>query len=1022
MRKSLTIKMLLRSPMKTLLTFLLIVAASFALFSRVTDYAVTGREATKVRDSYYGVAALDNRAPYIFLTDDENAWMQMFSGENTEWPSEEQLEEFASLPGVTLADTRYMTAGLIEDYKRLHSVEDNMQRIDWCVIEGTYNGYEEIVMETGEIVEGEVTLKLDDAVMLAGEMDSEVGRHVEIVALTRDMWEKNPYPKEYFDSLEKGTRCLVVAYSLGGRELVKNSGEKDFCILDGAGEDYLDTEEFSYYKGLVDAINLSVYTHDIVYTADTRAIPRFNGGGMEIARGRGLRAGDADACVVNELLLDTYGLSIGDRISVRLGDRLFHQSGQNGTRVNSGEEISDFSDAVELEIVGAYRILDSADTRNSESEWSYSQSTVFVPDSLLSAEIPADYETAAGEFSVLIEDAGDIRAFREAAEPAAEEMGVSLVFSDGGWLAVERSFEDAQAAMLLTTALYLAGAGLALLLAVYLFVGRNGQAYAVMRAMGVPGKKAGTSIIFPFAVLSALAMPIGGIVGVSYVADTAGSALGDMAEGMSNSYVPDTALPAGAVFVCIILELAYVTLTALFFLRKMKKTPPLELLAGQHSAGRKPFREKTAYYGTGDRVLKTGTSVLETGGLHFPDGYDVTKLPSAGEMPECQRHSAFRHTAGYSLRHIRRDVGRTAVSILLAAVLLAGIGMSVLSRVKYQDMFLSVDVEGKALQYTSESVTELSKSDLMDNFYYYGSFNVCINGLSQNAPMVFTNDMERYLSGGCTVSYADGYDSSSMEGTGPLCLVSSGIAERLGINPGDKISLLPYDNYLAWESGTVDKEKLDRITREKTREFLVVGIVETNDARAGIFANINYSAETLYGQPFPIEHTEFTLSDNRRLEELEELLQERKREDRKMYSPLASFRIDTAKFEDIGRLCGLLESVFPIAVASALFMGLFGPGLVMMQSVREAALLRVLGVTKKRARCMLVFEQILLCMTGILLAGCGLYLYSPALFARSAQTLAICFVLYFLGCFCGAAAASVHMTRGRIMELLQVKE
>ena len=48
MRKSTALKTLLRAPLKTLLTFLLIAAGSFALFSRVTDFAVTMRENKEV--------------------------------------------------------------------------------------------------------------------------------------------------------------------------------------------------------------------------------------------------------------------------------------------------------------------------------------------------------------------------------------------------------------------------------------------------------------------------------------------------------------------------------------------------------------------------------------------------------------------------------------------------------------------------------------------------------------------------------------------------------------------------------------------------------------------------------------------------------------------------------------------------------------------------------------------------------------------------------------------------------------
>lgn len=65
MRKTLTLKTMLRTPVKTMLTFLLIAASSFTLFSHVADYSITAREAAKIKDSCYGVAALDNTVPNV---------------------------------------------------------------------------------------------------------------------------------------------------------------------------------------------------------------------------------------------------------------------------------------------------------------------------------------------------------------------------------------------------------------------------------------------------------------------------------------------------------------------------------------------------------------------------------------------------------------------------------------------------------------------------------------------------------------------------------------------------------------------------------------------------------------------------------------------------------------------------------------------------------------------------------------------------------------------------------------------
>ncbi len=153
-----------------------------------------------------------------------------------------------------------------------------------------------------------------------------------------------------------------------------------------------------------------------------------------------------------------------------------------------------------------------------------------------------------------------------------------------------------------------------------------------------------------------------------------------------------------------------------------------------------------------------------------------------------------------------------------------------------------------------------------------------------------------------------------------------------------------------------------------------------------------------------------------------ELLAEKQDADRNFYSPMASFQINSDSLKDMERLCGLLEELFPIVVVSALLVGMFGHSIVIMQSTRDAVLLRVLGVTKKRVRCMLVLGQVFLCLTGVLIVAGGLCLYSPGLFLKSSDTLAACFVPYFIGCVLSVSIAAVQVTRHRILELLQVRE
>lgn len=178
MRKTIALKSLLRSPVKTILTFLLIVSASFALFSRVTDYAVTTRETKNAESLYHAVASLDNEVPdipieikYVNSADGtvSTGYSTIYEMEDKPWLTKEQLEEFSSLPGVTVADHRYATAGRVEDYKRLLGSGDYG---GFFVFEGTYQGY--IDDKDPSVLEDHVKLKFDDVKVIAAEEGPEI--------------------------------------------------------------------------------------------------------------------------------------------------------------------------------------------------------------------------------------------------------------------------------------------------------------------------------------------------------------------------------------------------------------------------------------------------------------------------------------------------------------------------------------------------------------------------------------------------------------------------------------------------------------------------------------------------------------------------------------------------------------------------------------------------------------------------------------------------------------------------------
>ncbi len=1026
MRKSIALKSLLRSPIKTLLTFLLITAASFALFSRITDCAVTMREMAAARSVYHGVAALDNTVPDRIVTEFTltGGTATVNKVDDKPWPTETQLKEFSTLPGVTLADMRYMTAGRIGDYRRL---VDGFDSAADFVLEGTYAGYEDVLDE-----ESEINLKFEDVTLLAGNMQFEDNEMVTIKAtVIEDMGEKKaPYPREFFDTLEKGKRCLLVGSynTITGKDLELNHGEEALRVIDAPEKDYLETEPFTYYQGKIAAINQSLFTYDIVYTSDMRAIPRFNERNMVMAEGRPLTAEDTDGCVVSELFLEEHGLAIGDRLEIKFGNKLFHQNAVRGATADNEEELSDFDDSAELEIVGAYRFTDDANMRMREFKWAYSSSTVFVPKSLLPVEIPDDYEFSPGEFSFFAEDARDIETFKENAEQFAARMNLALRFSDGGWLGVKDSFEIGFFTSSLTAVLYCAGAVLALFLAVYLYIKRNQNVYAIMRTLGVPAREARHTIVLPLSVLSVSAMVIGGLAGIFYTIGTAAESLAAMTSDAPAGYVMDASVSVWMIVLCLGLEAGFILTVTAFFLGRMGNIPPLELL--QEGTGRTRLDKKRNW----KSAERETTDSPAEGGTIVSAGVDVAKLSAAGQMTADRTYSAFRQVTAYIFHHMRRGIGKTTVSLVIIVLLATGIGMFELTKLAYEDAFREIDVKGRALEFSSASILEMSGSDLMDEFYCYGSFTVRTNSRELHTQMTFTNDIDRYLENKGSIAYAEGYDSSAFRRNDAVCLIGSGLAETLGVRPGDEIALISDSFYSTLEDMYNNNEVIltavengeqsfGSAVEQRTVEYQVIGVIESDHAEIGsnIFAGINDTMESVYGQPFPCSFCEFILSDNEKLSELESIMSEQKKNGER-YAPMASYYIDSEGLKNMERICRLLESLFPIAVAASVAVGLLVSALIILQSAREAAFLRILGVTKKRARCMLALEQIFLNVAGIILVVCGLALYSPGLFTRSIETLVFCYVLYFLGCLCGAATAAVHVTRGRMLELLQVKE
>lgn len=1050
MRSSLSLKTLLRAPFKTFLTYLLIAAASFGLFYRVTDYAVTQREMERATSYYRGVAAIDNgvqNTAVLLASQLPNTVRYSYYKDESPPTSPltaEQMSAFSSLPGVSATETRYMTAGIIDGLNRI--VDYGPYTVKWdytarFVIEATYAGYTPVKWG-GSMVN---QLQLTDCKPLVDGLPMSEGVNASIIATADDGAESfyvrdmrgfyyivnNPFGTSFVKELEIGERYLFIGrwdprnYSvahtmdlyLGDQDIM------DYCDmcwpLAGKPDNYLETDEFAKVRKVIEITNQDLKTFDVVYTSDMYSIPRFSERKMVIQEGRALTEQDTNACVVNLALLDVNGLKIGDKITVKLCDKLLPQHSEIGTTAVIPDRLGTPVKTVQLEIVGAYTDTDAQYERDAAAWWCYSPNTIFVPQSLLPVDVPVDYEIRPGEFSIVIDDALQIEDFLNEAEPLKKELGVTLRFSDAGWMKIKDSMDISKSGSLVTTVLYIAAAAIALLLSTYLYIGREKKNYAIMRALGTPRKKAQSSLALPLAVLSAIAIPVGGIGGMIYATKAIRTALEKWAE-LIEQYTPDTSLPTGAVILCLICEVAFLLLLSALFLTKLAKTPPLALLQGDTSRTKQKKRKAQVYAEQTESI---------------PDF--VLSFPISSGLPQRGVYSSGRHVVSYLLRHMRRAGWKTTISVLLAVMLTGAIGLLAVTRLSYREMFNKTVVMGTLNNFPSSSVMEVQHSDLVEDFYYSGKSSVICNNIPDGAGYLFalTNDIERYLQSRYTtpytIEYAEGYDASIFQTNEAVCLVGNSMANIYGIKAGDTVQLLSWDRYDVLETMCERDDELFSKLRESSRTFKVAGIITSEDQRlaigaipVSIFAPLSTTAEEIspYGEyPFPIEYCELKLIDNEDPYELRDYLSKLASADTK-YMEAVTYDLDTTELENIRRIRDMLNLLFPIAVAAAVVIGMIAPGLIILQSAKEAATLRVLGTTKLRTRCMLAIEQTCLCVIGLIIAALGLLIYNPGLFIRCSGTLALCGSLYLLGGVCAAIVAAYSVTRRRAVELLQVKE
>ena len=1065
MRPQLALKNIFRSFIKSLFIFILITAVTFSLFSNVMEYTVTKRETEKAIELYDGVGTLDKGTPHpavfdqsygYYLHADQRVSTDYYPKDYTmSWKvyypnlrlSNSALDEIDQYEYITYTDRRYMTSGVSDEYKRLNINPDYYYDFTNCyVIEGTVSMWHEntrsILIEDFEFLAGKSHNGFDkyEKLWIKSESPAPVYYDEEGNEYTSSTWTNGPvvitenskYQADYCRNLTIGQRYVFIVRFTGhdwsGRELpafyLTDQYTYNWCdgvwSLEGEGENYLETEKFAPLKQYMELIETDIYTFDMVYTKNMGAIRYFADGTIGISDGRRLNYLDylnkSNVCVIHHEMARVYGLQVGDSINISLGDKLFEQYEGVGAIAAVPERLADSYTDVTLEIVGIWK-----DTRNTRYKrnspdplWSYGINTIFLPTHLLNADETElqNHTFTPAEFSFVIENVYDVEAFRKTHAEDIRSLGMKLTLDDGNWQEIEATFEESKKMSLVKIAILTLAVVASTCFTVLLYILGRKRDYAIMRVLGTEKSKSRRAITLPLMVITASAVLCGTVSAWIYSIYNISLdySISQMAE-----YVTDTSVPPWLIISCLLSETLLAYILAGGILRFIGRKPPLVLLQDRSQKRTKRKHRKTA----------------------VPSDTEPTVLGKWVSL-EKPKHDGKSRRIQFVLRYVLRNMKRTkikcALYIIVSALLLNVAGQINILKDTFTQAHSEVEVVSSyAGNLNLYYVSQLQESGYVKDVFYRSIKRLDINSVS--TVTYFTNDIERLMQAPAEITFLDGYDESVMQGHDSIILLSEPTMAELGVKLGDTVYIkeggiffahqnMLANNYLMEHDYSVSYEEALEIVKaetlewyyERAEEFTVVGCIESETPGAYLPGTTEFS--TITGKLVIMELTEATLIDNTKTKEYREY-GEALANANLTYE--VAFLMDTSKVDYLANIIWLLDVLYPVAVAVMLIIGAFVTCLIIVQTSKDIAIMRVLGTSKKRTRTIIVTERMLLCVLGIILALAVTFIMRGTS-ETVLRNITLIYILYFTAIFVSSVIAAITASRKNVLELLQTKE
>ena len=739
------------------------------------------------------------------------------------------------------------------------------------------------------------------------------------------------------------------------------------------------------------------------------------------------------AIVIQTDFAQRRGLRIGDSITMNL--RGLKQPGIHAGYITGDEDRQNWrsypTQPETFEIVGIFSANVGLDPN-----------LAFIPGSTM----PIACESQQGgldypRYSFVLRSSQDQDAFIQENQDQLAALGLRLNFVENNglnfWAGVTPLRRSASAGV----EIY----GLALLLVlvalIFLYLHQLRRDYAILRALGVPRVEANRQVLFPMMLFGGIGVLAGGLAAWEYALQKAAQSLTSLPtpEGLMPSASLNPAYLAGLVAIILIL-LSLITWAGTQW---VARRPVLELLQGE--AGQKAPKNKPVSQ-TGPAVVAARPELAHSGGpgraASLP-GVSVSSNSTARHAARVNR-PAWAALAGYAGRRIRRSGLRSALSLAVAAGLVFVLGWMQWTieknRAEVNRLYDTTVVEADILQknagvgfaqgyglVSQDTVEKVLRSGYVQSAYLVAaSTRIYTNETSGEAEpaveaVIGINQAERYFSGtlqGAVVRYAPGWDAGlfsrswTLEDIGKQAVPAvfpRSTLEQLGLELGDTLTLMD--------------------DRKQVNAYIVAG--QYSGGAIGyanspivlpLSALLAMDGDRLFYQ---VARFQLDPAKNRQLNSFRAAVAQILAGQDAGALPLRLFiwgeelRTVVAPLE---KNLTLLSVLYPTSLAISILIGAGLCLLLLLQTSREAAILRMLGVTRTRVRVLLSGEQTLLSLLGIVL-GLGLFvalrqnigtaLAGPALLTAG---------LYLLGALLGSLVGATLVSNRKPLDLLQVKE